>query len=74
MGVYREVEEGRRLVFSWMWENDPGVQSVVTVLLTPEGDFTRMQFEHGELGTASAHDYGPGWQRTFGKLERVLVG
>ena len=73
-GIYKEVEAGSRLVFSWEWKNEPGVVSQVTVLLKAEGDGTRMHFRHANLGTGSAHDYLPGWERTFEKLKRVLAG
>jgi uncharacterized protein YndB with AHSA1/START domain len=73
LGEYSEVEEFHKLAFNWMWENEPGVISQVTVLLTPDGKATRMHFEHRDLGTASAHDYAPGWQRTFEKLRRMLL-
>src|ERR1700759_4049120 len=44
-GVYSEVEEFSRLVFSWVWKSEPGVESFVTVQFTPQGDYTLMQFE-----------------------------
>jgi uncharacterized protein YndB with AHSA1/START domain len=72
MGTYKEIREYRKLVFSWVWKNEPGVESLVTIVLIPEGSCTLMQFEHRDFGTASAHDYGPGWQRTFSKLNRFL--
>jgi len=73
-GVYKEVDPCRELAFTWEWENEPGVESFVTVLLTPEGDRTRMYFEHARVGFGSAHNYAEGWTSTFGKLERMLRG
>ena len=72
-GVYREVQAPKLLTFTWEWKSEPGVESFVTVLLTSEGNFTRMHFEHANLGTASVHDYLPGWRSTFEKLERLLT-
>lgn len=72
-GVYKEVQAPKLLTFTWEWKNEPGAESFVTVLLAPEGNFTRMHFEHANLGTASAHDYSPGWRSTFEKLERLLA-
>ena len=71
-GVYKEVAAFSRLIFSWEWKSEPGVESRVTVLLTPEGDHTLMQFEHAHVGSKSAHNYKAGWRDTFVKLERVL--
>ncbi|HEY3429596.1 MAG TPA: SRPBCC domain-containing protein [Cyclobacteriaceae bacterium] len=71
-GMYDEVHSLSKLTFSWRWKNEPGVESFVIVLLTAEGDSTRMQFEHKNLGTGSKHDYAVGWQRTFSKLEHLF--
>jgi uncharacterized protein YndB with AHSA1/START domain len=71
-GVYEEVRALSKLTFSWQWKSEPGVESFIILLLTPEGQSTRMQFEHKNLGTHSKHDYAIGWQNTFSKLERLL--
>ena len=71
-GIYAEVEPVSKLTFSWTWKSEPGVESFITVLLTPEGNGTRMNFEHAHLGTASQHDYLNGWKSTFEKLKRLL--
>ncbi|RNI34814.1 SRPBCC domain-containing protein [Hanamia caeni] len=71
-GVYDEVEALRKLAFSWQWESEAGVESFITLLLTPAKKFTTMQFEHKNFGSASKHDYEKGWQSTFLKLERLL--
>jgi uncharacterized protein YndB with AHSA1/START domain len=71
-GVYKEVAVLSRLVFSWQWKSEPGVESQVTVILSPDGDHTLMLFEHAHVGNKSAHNYEAGWQDTFVKLERLL--
>jgi uncharacterized protein YndB with AHSA1/START domain len=71
-GRYEEVAPLRKLAFSWQWASEPGVESFITLLLTPAEKFTKMQFEHKNFGSASKHDYEKGWQRTFLKLERLL--
>lgn len=70
-GIYNEVQAFSKLTFSWQWKSEPGVESFIILLLTPEGKSTRMQFEHKNLGSGSKHDYIKGWQSTFSKLERV---
>lgn len=72
-GIYEEVKPFSKLSFNWQWKEEPGVNSFVTVLLTKENNFTRMQFTHAHVGTASAHNYLEGWKSTFKKLEKVLV-
>jgi uncharacterized protein YndB with AHSA1/START domain len=71
-GIYEEVQALSKLGFSWQWKNEPGVQSFITVLLTPEGKSTRMQFEHKNPGRGSKHNYAKGWENTFSKLEGLL--
>ena len=72
-GVYKEVYNDRRLSFTWEWKSEPGVESLVTVILSPANDDTKMSFEHANVGTASAHNYLAGWKATFEKLERILA-
>ncbi len=71
-GIYHEVQAFSKLTFSWQWKSEPGVESFITLLLTPEGKYTRMQFEHSKLGGGSKHNYAKGWQTTFAKLNRLL--
>ena len=72
-GVYIDVQEFSKLTFTWTWKSEPGVESLVTVALTSDGDFTRMLFQHEHIGSASRHNYLSGWQATFSKLERMLT-
>ena len=71
-GIYEEVQHPGKLTFSWQWKNEPGNTSFVIVLLTSEGSYTKMQFEHKNLGSVSKHNYAQGWESTFSKLERLL--
>jgi uncharacterized protein YndB with AHSA1/START domain len=73
MGKYLIVKKFRQLSFTWEWENEPGVESLVNILLDSIKNNTVMIFEHKDLGTASAHNYLAGWKETFLKLERVLL-
>jgi uncharacterized protein YndB with AHSA1/START domain len=71
-GVYKEVVKFSRLIFSWEWKSEPGVESRVTVHLTPAGNNTMMNFEHAHVGNKSLHNYQAGWQDTFSKLQHLL--
>ena len=71
-GVYVDVEPELKLSFSWHWRSEPGIDSFVTVRLTPQGEGTQMQFEHSRLVDGSTHNYAAGWRQTFDKLEKVL--
>jgi uncharacterized protein YndB with AHSA1/START domain len=72
-GKYVDVQPYRKLSFSWEWKNEPGVESYVTIIFTPENNRTRMQFEHSHVGTESAHNYLEGWNSTFAKLGRLVT-
>ena len=72
MGKYLNVEKFKQLSFTWEWKNEPGVQSLVTVLLSARNNTSHMIFEHKNVGAASAHNYLVGWKATFSKLEEVL--
>ena len=67
-----DVEPFANQLSAWTWKSEPGVESFVTVLLSPEGNATQMNFEHANLGSASEHDYLQGWNSTFLKLDRLL--
>jgi Uncharacterized conserved protein len=71
-GVYKEVAAFGRLVFSWQWKSEAGIESQVTVLLTPKEEHTFMQFEHAHVGDKSAHNYKAGWRATFAKLDGLV--
>lgn len=72
-GVYLEVQEFRKLNFSWMWKSEPGVETFVTVSLVPAENATEMRFEHANLGAESKHNYLEGWRSTFLKLVQIAV-
>src|SRR5678809_501395 len=43
-GVYAEIEELRKLTFSWTWKSEPGITSFVELSLVPVNGHTRMLF------------------------------
>jgi uncharacterized protein YndB with AHSA1/START domain len=72
-GVYTEVKEFRKLIFNWEWKSEPGVESLVNIKFTPDGNHTLMQFEHSHVGNRSMHNYLTGWTMTFEKLNVILT-
>ena len=77
-GMYREVVEPERLVFTFRWdeshEDGPPADTLVTVVLheLPDGR-TRMVFVHEGLKSErslTGHEYG--WTSTFGRLDAWL--
>lgn len=73
-GVYREVVPGRKLVFTWAWRTTPERESLVTVLLKPDGGGTLMTLIHEQFFDEAARDrHEHGWSGSLDKLERHLA-
>jgi uncharacterized protein YndB with AHSA1/START domain len=73
-GEYLELDPPNRVVFSWGWEaggdsaTKPGT-SRVEVLLTTDGEDTRVRLIHHDLPTAdSARKHGHGWRHYLDRL------
>jgi uncharacterized protein YndB with AHSA1/START domain len=75
-GIYKEVVPNRKLVFTWCWPNStPERVSLVTILFTPAGGGTELEFLHEQFFDQAARDgHQRGWTETFVKLERYLKG
>jgi uncharacterized protein YndB with AHSA1/START domain len=79
-GVYREIVEPERLVFTFKWEGDnhedgPAADTLVTVHLTDTDDGrTDMAFTHEGLKNArSLAGHQHGWTSTVDRLEAWLA-
>jgi uncharacterized protein YndB with AHSA1/START domain len=77
-GVYREVVVNEKLVFTWQWEATPPEQpheSLVTVLIKPDGDGTLLTLTHERLSSEeSSKSHEQGWISSLDKLERLTAG
>jgi len=73
-GVYREVVPNEKLVFTWAWRTMPERESLVTVLVKPDGDGTAMTLIHEQFFDEPARDrHREGWTGCLDKLERYLA-
>jgi uncharacterized protein YndB with AHSA1/START domain len=74
VGVYREVDPPRRLVYTWSWETNPEVtDSVVTVEFHDRGGSTELVLRHEKLPTTESRDrHAMGWGGCLDKLETVV--
>lgn len=76
-GVYREVVEPERLVFTFAWEDAegrPGREMLVTITLAEDGGRTRMTFHQAVFESVEDRDgHREGWSSSFDLLERYLV-
>jgi uncharacterized protein YndB with AHSA1/START domain len=74
-GEYREVEPLRKLVMTWNWrEKQPGLESLLTVSLRPEGQGTRLELRHeGFVDMPDQPTHEQGWNGALDKLGSTLV-
>jgi uncharacterized protein YndB with AHSA1/START domain len=73
-GVYREVIANEKLVFTWAWKSMPERESVVTVLLKPDGDGTLLTLMHEQFFDDDARDrHQGGWNSALDKMEKLFA-
>jgi uncharacterized protein YndB with AHSA1/START domain len=75
-GSYRSIEVPTRIVFTWLIDppdEHAGIESQVTVTITPIGTGTELVIQHDRLGRADADArHEEGWLGALAQLE-VLV-
>lgn len=72
-GVYREVVQDSRLVFTWAWHSTSERESLVTVTVAADGDGTMLTLHQEQFFDEKARDgHMRGWAGTLDKLERYL--
>jgi uncharacterized protein YndB with AHSA1/START domain len=73
-GLYREVVPNEKLVFTWAWRTMPGRESLVTVLIKPDGTGSLLTLFHEQFFDEAARDrHRQGWGGCIDKLERYLA-
>ena len=73
-GLYREVVQNEKLVFTWAWRTMPERESLVTVLIRPDGDGSMLTLMHEQFFDEPArdrHEYG--WTGSLNKLEKLFT-
>ncbi len=72
-GVYQEVQPFSRLAFSFFWKSTPERVSRVTMVLTPDGKGTTLDFVHDRFFDPQARDnHLGGWTQMLGQLGNFL--
>ena len=75
-GVYREIVEPERLVFTHAWEDangNPGHQTLVTITFADHGGRTMMTFHQAQFESVASRDgHRGGWTGSFERLETYL--
>ena len=72
-GVYREVVPNEKLVFTWAWKSTPERESLVTVLIKPDGDGSLLTLTHEQFFDEDARDrHQHGWTGALDKMEKLF--
>lgn len=75
-GEYRELQPGKRIVFTWHWEDDEvwkNHTSVVTVELSDRDGGTELRLIHEKLPSEESRDrHNEGWNGALDKLEKFF--
>ena len=77
-GVYREIVENERLVFTFAWDGENGCsgpETLVTVTFEEHQGKTRMVFHQAVFDTVENRDgHRGGWNSTFDRLADYVAG
>ena len=75
-GEYRELIPGKKIVFTWQWDDDEAWEnqtSIVTVELFDRGGGTELLLTHEQLPSAESRDrHNEGWNSLLNRLEQFL--
>jgi uncharacterized protein YndB with AHSA1/START domain len=74
-GEYLELQPGRKIVFTWKWQDDEDWEnhSVVTVELSDADGGTELRLVHEQLPNEASRDgHTGGWNSALDKLERFI--
>lgn len=71
-GVYRIVERGRKLAFTWRWEGNAGMpETLVTIVLAPVQAGTHVLLTHEAFDSeAMRAEHEKGWDGCLTRLQR----
>ena len=75
-GEYRELQPGKKIVFTWQWEDDEDWEnhiSIVTVELYDRDGDTELHLTHEQLPNEESRDgHTQGWNSVLDKLEKFF--
>jgi uncharacterized protein YndB with AHSA1/START domain len=76
-GEYKELVPGKKIVFTWQWEDDEAWEnrsSVVTIELRERRGGTELRLRHEQLPSEESRDrHNEGWNSLVDRLEQFLV-
>ncbi|HEY5992239.1 MAG TPA: SRPBCC domain-containing protein [Candidatus Udaeobacter sp.] len=77
LGEYRELIPGRKIVFTWKWDDDEAWEnhdSVVTVELSDRDGGTEVKLTHEKLPSEESRDrHNDGWNSVLDRLEKFVA-
>jgi len=75
-GEYRELVPGRKVVFTWKWDDDENWEthnSLVTVEFFDRGGGTELRLKHEQLPSEESRDrHGEGWNSLLDRLDQFI--
>ena len=76
-GEYKELVPGKKIVFTWQWDNDEAWEnrtSVVTIELDASRGGTELRLKHEQLPSEESRNrHNEGWNSLVDNLEQFLV-
>jgi uncharacterized protein YndB with AHSA1/START domain len=76
LGEYRELQPGKKIVFTWQWDDDEDWEnhtSIVTVELDDADGGTELRLIHEQLPNEESRDgHTRGWESALDKLENFF--
>jgi uncharacterized protein YndB with AHSA1/START domain len=76
LGEYRELVPGKKIVFTWKWEDDESWEnhnSIVTVEFSARDGGTEVKLTHQQLPSEESRDrHNQGWSSVLDRLEKFL--
>ena len=75
-GEYRELQPGKKIVFTWRWEDDEDWENHVSIVTVELGDAdggTELRLTHEQLPNEESRDgHTRGWNSALDKLEKFF--
>ncbi|NJM29802.1 MAG: SRPBCC domain-containing protein [Rhizobiales bacterium] len=73
-GIYKELEPGRRISFTWGWITNPDMETLVTIDLRKIDAGTELTLTHIKFADDQTRDmHMQGWTGCVGRLERLFA-
>ena len=72
-GTYREIQPPEKLVYTWSWEGQDPMETLVTVEFRAVGDSTEVELTHERFPNAAERDkHNEGWVGCLDQLSKLL--